>query len=177
MAQQLTVWSGNTLTAVLPSSTCQADSSVLSINAVRVSTGSSIRKETMNSTAFFTKENGSRRVPSGVTRRRRLSTLSLCCAGFLVSLALVTMLGGPCHHLRKPASKRCPRRRSGRSTAKPGAPTGAPGVHAKPRAMGIRGTRWSCRAYAPSKIRSCLRGRKMRNTHRISLWQDTPALR
>jgi hypothetical protein len=36
-------------------------------------------------------------VPYSVTRRRRLSTLSLCCAGFLISFALVTMLGGPCH--------------------------------------------------------------------------------
>jgi putative transposase len=52
---------------------------------------------------------------------------------------------------------------------------GAPRVHAELRALGIRcGRKRVARLMRRAKLRGCLRGRRMRTTHRISLQQAAP---
>ncbi len=81
-------------------------------------------------------------------------------------------------HPRETASTRCSRRRSRGSTATAGLPTdGAPRVHAELRAIGIRcGRKRVARLMRRAKLRGCLRGRKMRTTHRRALQQVAPDL-
>ena len=54
---------------------------------------------------------------------------------------------------------------------------GAPRVHAELRALGIRCSRKRvARLMRQAKLRGCLRGRKMRTTHRVALQQAAPDL-
>jgi putative transposase len=54
---------------------------------------------------------------------------------------------------------------------------GAPRVHAELRAIGIRCSRKQvARLMRQAKLRGCLRGRKMRTTHRVALQQAAPDL-
>jgi putative transposase len=54
---------------------------------------------------------------------------------------------------------------------------GAPRVHAELRAIGIRcGRKRVARLMRQAKLRGCLRGRRMRTTHRIALQQAAPDL-
>jgi putative transposase len=54
---------------------------------------------------------------------------------------------------------------------------GAPRVHAELRAIGIRcGSKRVARLMRRAKLRGCLRGRRMRTTHRVALQQAAPDL-
>ena len=54
---------------------------------------------------------------------------------------------------------------------------GAPRVHAELRAIGIRcGKKRVARLMRRAKLRGCLRGRRMKTTHRITLQQAAPDL-
>jgi hypothetical protein len=109
-----------------------------------------------------------RRAHIGSSRRRRGPlTPSLCSAGFLVSLAVSTMLGGTDRRPREPAWTQCSRRRSRQPTATATPPPALPGCTpssgSSVSVAAESGTPDSCVAQGHAG----LRGRGIKTTHRF----------
>lgn len=109
-----------------------------------------------------------RRAHIGSSRRRRGPlTPSLCSAGFLVSLAVSTMLGGTDRRPREPAWTQCSRRRSRQPTATATPPPALPGCTpssgSSVSVAAESGSPDSCVAQGHAG----LRGRGIKTTHRF----------